>query len=418
MNFNVIVASPIWSLNGVNVFSANLVRGLQERGISARILLTQPNKHDSKPMKLPSDIPVDKLPVEDNDIYSVRWSAMIRYLEECAPCIYIPNYDFEHSCVSPKLSNRVGIVGIVHSDDPQHYEHIYRLGGYWNAIVTVSQAIAKSISSKKSIFSHRMFTIPCGVSISNDYIERTWDSKAPLKIVYAGGLKQHQKRILDLPKIIQALADRQTPVELTIAGGGPDQQELIDASRHLTEKGLIRFIGILPNEEIPELHKQNDVFIMTSEFEGLPNALTEAMGCGCVPVVTDIDSGIPELVEDGVNGYRIKIGDIQGFAERLEMLQKDINLRQQMSLNAYNTVDKGSYRIQDMVDSYLEVFQRVLSEAESGAYHRPEGEILPPPSLQPLWINYLPPLPLKVFKYGKRAVNKLAFKTALLQNKA
>ena len=102
MNFNVIVASPIWSLNGVNVFSANLVRGLQERGISARILLTQPNKHDSKPMKLPSDIPVDKLPVEDNDIYSVRWSAMIRYLEECAPCIYIPNYDFEHSLCESK----------------------------------------------------------------------------------------------------------------------------------------------------------------------------------------------------------------------------------------------------------------------------------------------------------------------------
>jgi len=115
-------------------------------------------------------------------------------------------------------------------------------------------------------------------------------------------------------------------------------------------------------------------------------------------------------VEDGVNGYRISVGDIQGFAERLETLQQDINLRRQMSLNAYTTVDKGSYRIQDMVDSYLEVFQRVLTEAESGAFSRPDGEILPPPFLQPLWINYLPPLALEVFKYGKRAVNQLAFK--------
>lgn len=410
MNFNVIVASPVWSLNGVNVFSANLVRGLQERGISARILLTQPNKYDSKPMKLPSDIPVDKLPVEDNDIFSVRWSAMVRYLEEYAPCIYIPNYDFDHSCVSPKLSNQVGIVGIVHSDDPQHYEHVGRLGDYWNTIVAVSQTVAKGITSRESRFSQRLVTIPYGVSISNHYVERTWDSKAPLKVVYAGCLKKFQKRILDLPKIIQALADQQTPVELTIAGGGPDERELMDTSQHLIEKGLIRFVGIIPNEKILELYQQNDVFIMTSEFEGLPNALIEAMGCGCVPVVTDIDSGIPELVEHGVSGYRIKVGDIKGFAEHIEMLQKDINLRQRMSLNAYATVDKGSYRIQDMVDSYLEVFQQVLSKAESGAYHRPDGKILPPSGLQPLWINYLPPLALRVFKYGKRTVKNLAFK--------
>ncbi|MBW4614359.1 MAG: glycosyltransferase family 4 protein [Desmonostoc vinosum HA7617-LM4] len=408
MDFNVIVASPVWSLNGVNIFSANLVRGLRERGISAHILLTQPDKYDPKPMQLPSDIPIEKLPVEDNDGYVARWLAMINYLEERTPCIYIPNYDFEHSCVSPKLSNRVGIVGVVHSDDSQHYEHVSRLGKYWDAIAAVSHTVAKGSESRIHTISQRIVTIPIGVAIPDHPTKRSFDVNAPLKILYAGVFKQSQKRILDLPKIITALLDLKIPVELTLAGGGPDQQQLMDASEHLVKQGVIRFVGIIPHEKIPELLQQHDVFIMTSAFEGMPNALLEAMGSACVPVVTDIKSGIPELVQDGFNGYLLSVGDIQGFAKCLAKLQQDINLRQQMALNAYKTVDQGTYRIRDMVESYLELFRRVLRDAESGAYCRPHGRILPPPSLQPIWKHYLPPVVLKAARYGKRTFRKVA----------
>lgn len=405
MNFNVIVASPVWSLNGVNIFSANLVRGLQERGISAQILLTNQKRFNSKPMEVPTDIPVYELPVGEQDRYPVRWRAMIRYLEERSPCIYIPNYDFIHSCVSPKLSNQIAIVGIVHSDDPEHYEHVCRLGRYWNSIVAVSKVIAEATASREPTFSKSLVTIPYGVSIADRLPERSLDSNAPLKIVYNGVLKQYQKRILDIPKIIQALRDRQVPVELTIAGGGPTQQQLTDESQRLVKQGAIRFIGIIPNEKVPELLEKNDVFIMTSEFEGMPNALLEAMGRGCVPVVTNIKSGIPELVQDGFNGYLVTIGDIGMFAERLAILQRDVNLRREMSLNAYSVVDKGAYRIQDMVERYIELFNHILQEAECGIYSRPHGRIILPSSLKLSWKHYLPLPMLKTVMYGKRILS-------------
>ena len=56
----VIVTSPVWSLNGVNVFSANLVRGLRSSGFDARIRLTGVSYRERKPMPVPADIPVEQ----------------------------------------------------------------------------------------------------------------------------------------------------------------------------------------------------------------------------------------------------------------------------------------------------------------------------------------------------------------------
>lgn len=397
--FEVIVASPVWSLNGVNIFSSNLVRELCKRGVPAHILLTQPHIPDSKPMQRPTDVPIHHFPVGEEDLFGVRWKKMIRYLEDRAPCIYIPNYDFEHSCVSPKLSNRVGVVGVVHSDDPQHYEHVGRLGKYWNNIACVSQTVAESTIKQNPNLADRVFTIPIGVSIPNTPPERAWNEGKPLKVLYAGVFRQSQKRILDLPQIIQRCLELHAPIHLTIAGGGPDQQELMDACQPLVEQGFIQFIGIVPHVQMPDLFRQHDVFIMTSAFEGMPNALIEAMGQGCIPIATNIKSGIPELVKDGINGYLVSVGDISTFAEQLAGLQKDINLQETLSNQAFQTVDQGHYRIRDMTDSYLELFERVMQEAELEIYQRPPADILLPDYMKPLWKHYLP---LPVFKFGQR----------------
>jgi glycosyltransferase involved in cell wall biosynthesis len=319
---------------------------------------------------------------------------MIRYLEEQAPCIYIPNSDWRHSCVSPKLSDGVAIVGVVHSDDPLHYDHVARLGRYWNAIVTTSQAITKDVAGQQPALSDRLLTIPIGVPVPDHLPKQRSDSsylrrkelsdlgagsRAPLRIIYHGGLSQHQKRILDLPLIIEALLKRQVPVELTVVGDGPDRERLLSASQQLIKGGAMRYLGLLPHAEVLELLEEQDVYLLTSEFEGMPNALNEAMGRGCVPVVTDIRSGIPELIHDGVNGYRVPVGDIQMFTERIAFLQSNLPQRREMSLNAYRTIICGGYRTQDMVQRYIELFHRVLDDMTHGTYKRPSGKLLPPP---------------------------------------
>jgi hypothetical protein len=108
----------------------------------------------------------------------------------------------------------------------------------------------------------------------------------------------------------------------------------------------------------------------------------EAMAYGCVPVVSDIESGIPELINDGVTGFRVPVGDIDGFAERLTLLYKNSILRRRMSINAHLAVQEGGYDIESVTNKYITIFERIRSDIETGAFKRPKGDIWLPSFLQ------------------------------------
>ncbi len=393
-DLTIIAGTTFWGLNGVNVFNENLVRELRARGLSSHVLLTEENTVlismvTDAPMRRPTDIPLVELPVERQTTWGGHWSGMIRYLEEHAPCIYLPNYDWRHSCVCPLLSDDVGVVGVVHSDDPLHYDHVKRLGKYWNMIVTTSPTITQKTLALDPSLKDRIVTIPIGVDIPFTPPQRTRKSGSLLKLIYHGTLKQHQKRILDLPQIMAKVAEKNIPVQLMIAGDGPDGERVREAAQDLVKRGYIRFLGVVGRDKIFDLLAESDVYILASEFEGMPNALLEAMGRGCVPLVTKMESAIPDLVRDGDNGYVVPIGDLAAFAERLEQLQQNSARWRAMSLQAYERVSNGHFRIHDMAQRYIAVFERVWEEAERGIYRRPRGKFLPPPQ-QVAGINILP----------------------------
>lgn len=383
MDFQVIIASPYWAVSGVNTFSANLARGLQSEGISAQVLLTEQNTGlvtiKEPLLPLPVDFPVANLPVDRDAGWGEHWRAMAGYLEERAPCIYIPNHDWRHSIVSSRLSDGVCIVGVVHSDDPLHYDHAARLGRYWNAVVTTSRAIADRVATQLPALSGRIHTIPIGVPAPECLPKRLLDKNAPLRIIYHGNLVQRQKRILDLPRIAQKLCELGIPIEIVIIGDGVDRERLAAESKSLIKAGVVKLPGLLPHREVLDLLGQHDVFILTSEYEGMPNALLEAMGQGCVPVVSDINSGIPQIINDGVNGFRVPVGDIETYIKRLTFLYKDPVQRGQMARAAHKTVTGDGYLSRDMVKGYITLFKQVRKETAEGYYHRPRGKLELPP---------------------------------------
>ena len=208
----VVIASPSWSYTGVNEFSANLVRGLMSKGIRAEILLTEENTdlvNVTEPrMARPSDVPFADLPVGRTCSWGAHWGAMIRYLEERAPCIYIPNYDWRHSCVSPLLSNRVAIVGVAHQDDLLYYDHVQRLGRYWNALVAVSDTIAEKIKSLDPSLAQRVTVIPHGLNIPSEAPARSIDPAAPLNVVCQGILEDRELQMVsDLVRVLRQRED-------------------------------------------------------------------------------------------------------------------------------------------------------------------------------------------------------------------
>ena len=89
----------------------------------------------------PADIAFDVLPCGSDDSWGERWEALIRYLEERAPCTYVMVHDWRNNVVAARLSDRVRLIGIVQADRELEFEQAVRLGLYWDAIVAKSDVI-------------------------------------------------------------------------------------------------------------------------------------------------------------------------------------------------------------------------------------------------------------------------------------
>ncbi len=308
----VLFTSPTWRMNGVNVFTLNLGRGLARLGFEPEVVVTRPGRHEKVPLERPADLPVVDLAVPPEAPHVARWRALRRRLRACAPCVYFPNYDTATSCVSPRLPDDVIVVGVVHGDDPQHYEHFERLGHTWNVVAAVSERIATALVEISPEADRRLVRIPNGVPVPPERGHPPGDPERPLRVLYAGLLKHQPKGVLDLPEVVEIAVARGARVVLTIAGGGEDEPRLRERCRGLVERGLVEFAGVLSRGEIAAAFAEHDALLLVSRSEGLPNALLEAMAAGCVPVTTAVASGVDEVVTGGLNGLTAPVGDTAG----------------------------------------------------------------------------------------------------------
>lgn len=378
----VITTSPSWTLNGVNAFAATLVRRLGAVGHDITVLLTGSMWRDVKPLPVPEDLRIEQLALPILATWPARWEALRQHLERAAPCLYLPNHDIWHAGIAPVLSSRVGIIGIAHSDDQQHYSQARRLAPWWNATVGVSTLVAERLRTFPELTGTRVEYIPYGVEIADnvkDVAQR--DSGLPLRIIYAGRLEQHQKRVGDLIAIAAALKGHGVAFTMTIVGDGVERATLL---RHVQEQGLtgvVRFVGTVALDEMSKIFREHDAFLLPSAYEGLPLAMLQAMGEGVVPVVSDIESGIPQLMVHGASGFRVDIGDIDGFAFRLATLARDRVMCRTMGYAARDAVRAGLYGADVMTSRYESLFGEVWDDITSARYARPHGAIIHPPAL-------------------------------------
>lgn len=381
----VLVACSGGSISGVDTFSVHLVRGLRLRGIDARIL-TRPADQDGNPITFAEDIPLefkDSRLESDHVSWKLRWQIMRDHLESLSPCIYLPNYDDRYSCITPILSNRVRVLGIAHSDDPWHYEHLCRIGHSCDALVGVSQAITDHLRGLAPAFGSKLETIPYGIP-SPATLKPAWDEDASragkprLRIIYTGRLIPRQKRVLDLLAIARALDKRSVSYEMVIVGDGDLRYRMEREAHQLIRERKIWFTGAQPHVDGLAILAMGDVFLLPSAFEGLSVGMLEAMSYGLVPVVSDLRSGVPDIIVPGLNGLVARVGDCEQFANHLQWLWCHPEERRRIGEAAARSVNP-THLIDPMIDRYMSLFQRIVSEP----CIRSKGTIVPPTNLLP-----------------------------------
>ena len=166
----VIFALPAWNISGVNTFVENLIIELRKNDYDASILFTTRDSgkvsHEHMP-KVPYRYLTSKT-IEPED----QRDRVVEYLKLNAPCVFVPNYDYIASSVSPKLPDNVGVLGVLHCDDDEHYVHGYQLGHYWEAMVAVSETIKQKMLALNPAFESRTHTIRYGIPVNRELCDK------------------------------------------------------------------------------------------------------------------------------------------------------------------------------------------------------------------------------------------------------
>ncbi len=156
--------------------------------------------------------------------------------------------------------------------------------------------------------------------------------------------KGHDILLKALPRVVEKFPH----ALLLIAGEGILRQELEAEAMRLGISERVKFLGV--REDVPVLMSLADLFLFPSRFEGMPNALLEAMGYG-LPVIATAVQGVDEMIRDGENGLIIPLDDPEQVSDAILRLLNNSEERQRLGKAARETIEK-EYTLEKMCSQY------------------------------------------------------------------
>lgn len=195
-------------------------------------------------------------------------------------------------------------------------------------------------------------------SVTVDHKKYPIAEKRDNRIVSVGRLhpQKNPKLLIDAFAMI---ADKYPNIELDFYGDGIMHDELLDK---INQIGLQDRIHLNPSrKDIFDCIRTARLFVLTSDFEGMPNALMEAMSLGLPCISTDCrPGGARTLIDNGVNGYIVPRGDVNSLAERISYLLDNPRVGENIARKARHlgethtnkvVFDKWNHFLEEVIDS-------------------------------------------------------------------
>ena len=185
---------------------------------------------------------------------------------------------------------------------------------------------------------------------------RKWEGLAPAghrRIIHVSNFRE-VKRVKDVIRVF-ARVRRAMPATLVMVGDGPERPDAEAEAKELGVAEDVKFLGRL--DSVAMLLQGCELFLLPSTTESFGLAALEAMACGAVVVATRV-GGIPEVVDDGVDGILEPVGSVEAMGRRAVDLLRDSEALARMRAAAIARA--GEFSADRIVPMYEELYAEVV----------------------------------------------------------
>lgn len=254
------------------------------------------------------------------------------------------------------------IISLRGSDVPGYNVRLsfdYKLmAGLFRKIWTSAAAVVANSKGLQNMASQFMpdldiGVIPNGIDTEKFYPPQNQSLTQPIQLLTVCRLIS-RKRIDLLIKAVAGAKSLGLDICLNIAGQGNLMPQLKKIAARLNIADNINFLGRVPAEQIPQLYRNNDIFIMSSAHEGMSNAMLEAMASG-LPIITTRCEGVEELIID--NGIVVEQADASAMAQAIKKLTDNHQDYTLMCQSARKQAEK--FRWTATAEQYLNCYKKI-----------------------------------------------------------
>lgn len=220
---------------------------------------------------------------------------------------------------------------------------------YADKIIVTTSEMKYEATKRHNILPEKLTVIPNSVNV-NVFKPLPEVNKIKGRLGFVGRFTGQK----NIHLLIEAASQLEN-VSLLLVGSGPLKSELEKiAKKH---KVKVKFLGNVPNHELPRLLNSCEAFIMSSGWEGMPKALLEAMACG-LPVIGADAPGIRDIIKNGQTGILCK-HDVRDIRNAIKQIFDDKLLAKKIGNNARRFVLEN-FSLEKSIEKELELLRSLV----------------------------------------------------------